>query len=69
VKDSCPILVVIIPALAIIFQEVPNIFILHQEIANYPQMFTILVKTVSSMENGILYVLVTIIKNETQSQS
>jgi hypothetical protein len=47
VKDSCLILVELILALAIIFQEVLNIFILHQEIVSYPQMFTILAKTVS----------------------
>jgi hypothetical protein len=69
VKDSCPILVELILAPVIIFQEDPSIFIQHQEIVSYPQMFTILAKTVSSIENGIFYAIARITKNETQSQS
>jgi hypothetical protein len=55
VKDSCLILVELILALEIIFPGVPNIFIQLQEIVSYPQMFTILVKTVSFMENCVFY--------------
>jgi hypothetical protein len=55
VKDSCLILVELILAPVIIFQEVLNIFIRLQEIVSYPQMFTILVKTVSFMENCVFY--------------
>jgi len=55
VKDSCLILVELILALEIIFPGVPNIFIPHQEIVSYPQMFTILARVFYGKRNFIIH--------------